>query len=503
MATQVALLLHCYQPFRNSRFVTVQPFNSRFSRNGELIPLPDGTPAKNWNKDITAQCYKPCAEAGLYSRVNFNFGPTLLHWSEQEAKDVYKLVIDSDKRSVEKYKGHGNAIAQPLNHPILPLTKTKREKDLYVKWAIKDFEKHYKRKPEGMWLPEAAVCKETLEVLHENDIKFTVLSPHTASRIKPVNGDDSTWIDIGGGRIDPSRAYKYFLDDKKEKFISLFFYDENVGKAMAFSSDGIYNCEHSFIRRLLHAKDDRREHTQLIHSSTDGETLGHHHQHALKPVIDAINLLDSDAGMMAYKMGLINYGLFLEQNPPTWEAKIFDKTAWSCFHGLKRWGAEEGGHCDCGTGDSTWRVDLRRAFDVLKEEVDNTFIDLAPNYFKSPQLALEDYISVINSPENINSFFETHLKNGADIEKAYNLLEMEKFGMFMYTSCAWFHESPNRIEPFASIISANSAVHLLKTFKPKSNIEEKFLDLLSKVNGGVDLYQNAGKINKTGLTSVA
>ena len=70
---------------------------------------------------------------------------------------------------------------------------------------MRDFEHRFKRKPEGMWLPETAVDVETLEVLAENGILYTILAPRQAKRVRRKGG--RSWKDVTGDRIDPSRAY--------------------------------------------------------------------------------------------------------------------------------------------------------------------------------------------------------------------------------------------------------------------------------------------------------
>jgi predicted glycosyl hydrolase (DUF1957 family) len=50
--------------------------------------------------------------------------------------------------------------------------------------GIKDFVYRFDRMPEGMWLSETAVDHETLDLLAEHGIKFTILGPHQAKRIR-------------------------------------------------------------------------------------------------------------------------------------------------------------------------------------------------------------------------------------------------------------------------------------------------------------------------------
>ena len=83
----------------------------------------------------------------------------------------------------------------PYHHAILPLS-SRREKRTEVRWGIADFRRRFGRAPEGMWLPETAVDEETLDVLAEAGIRFTILAPHqvdprSAARPPRANSDRS------------------------------------------------------------------------------------------------------------------------------------------------------------------------------------------------------------------------------------------------------------------------------------------------------------------------
>ena len=114
-----------------------------------------------------------------YGKMSFNYGPTLMSWLEVHAPYTYERIIRADVESAQEFSGHGNAMAQVYNHIIMPLAN-RRDKITQVVWGIEDFKYRYGRMPEGMWLAETAVNDETLEVLADNGIKFTVLSPFQA-----------------------------------------------------------------------------------------------------------------------------------------------------------------------------------------------------------------------------------------------------------------------------------------------------------------------------------
>src|SRR5580700_3617738 len=99
----------------------------------EAIELQDSAyPYHDWNERICAECYAPNAVSRLfdnqgriadlvnnYSRISFNFGPTLLSWLKDKAPKVYASILRADQMSQERYGGHGSAMAQVYNHMIL------------------------------------------------------------------------------------------------------------------------------------------------------------------------------------------------------------------------------------------------------------------------------------------------------------------------------------------------------------------------------------------------
>src|SRR5271170_1889242 len=177
---------HFYQPPRENPWL-------------ETVETQDSAaPYHDWNERITAECYAPNGASRIvnsqnqiiriinnYSRISFNFGPTLLSWLEENAPRSYKHILEADRRSQLRFGGHGSAIAQVYNHIIMPLAST-RDRITQIRWGIADFEFRFKRKPEGMWLSETAADSESLELLADNGILFTVLAPSQCARVRPL-----------------------------------------------------------------------------------------------------------------------------------------------------------------------------------------------------------------------------------------------------------------------------------------------------------------------------
>jgi alpha-amylase/alpha-mannosidase (GH57 family) len=270
---------HFYQPPRENPWL-------------EVIELQDSAaPYHDWNARITAECYAPNGAARIldgqgriraivnnYARISFNFGPTLLAWLETQAPETYQAILATDRASRERFSGHGSAMAQAYNHMIMPLA-SRRDKVTQIIWGIRDFVQRFGRQPEGMWLPETAVDLETLDLSAEHDIRFTILSPYQARRVRRIDGtaadDDTPWIEVIGGRIDPSMPYAVCLPSGRT--IAVLFYDGPIARAVAF--EGLLNRGEALAHRLLGAFSETRAHPQLAHITTDGESYGHHHRH--------------------------------------------------------------------------------------------------------------------------------------------------------------------------------------------------------------------------------
>src|SRR5919108_2035351 len=376
---------HLYQPPRENPWL-------------EAIELQDSAfPYHDWNERITAECYAPNATARIldseerivdvvnnYSRISFNFGPTLLAWMEESAPDVLAAIVEADRRSRERFSGHGSALAQSYNHTILPLSN-RRDKYTQVLWGIRDFEHRFGRQPEGLWLPECAADTETLNVLAELGIRFTILSPFQASKMRRLG--NSEWQNVNGGRIDPSRPYRVNLPSGRN--LAVFFYDVPVSKAVAFEK--LLNDGETFAHRLMDGYDDGRDWAQLMHIATDGESYGHHHPYGEMALAYALHHIETNQ-----LATLTNYGEFLERHPPTHEAEIHENSAWSCSHGVGRWHRD----CGCNSGgrpgwNQRWRQPLRDALDWLRDQVAPAYEAKAEEFFDDPWQARDEYIAVI------------------------------------------------------------------------------------------------------------
>jgi alpha-amylase/alpha-mannosidase (GH57 family) len=444
---------HFYQPPRENPWL-------------EAVEVQDSAaPFHDWNERVTAECYAPNTAARRvdhanrildvvdnFEKISFNVGPTLCAWLEREAPDVYRKIVEADRASVRARDGHGNALAQVYNHMIMPLA-TRRDKVTQVAWGLADFRARFGREPEGMWLPETAVDNETLEVLAEAGLKFTILAPSQAARIR--SGGDDTWKDVPGG-IDPSQPYRWRGAGGRE--LALFFYDGPISRAIAF--DDLLDRGERFVAGLQAAFSDEREGPQLVHVATDGESYGHHRRFGEMALAAAVRQLEAEQTAT-----LTNYGAFLATHPPTHEVEIREATSWSCAHGVERWRS----NCGCRTrGDwhQRWRAPLRASLDWLREEIDAFYEARASAWLKDPWLARDQYVDVLldRSAERLETFFARHQRVALDAAarlEVRRLLEMERNRLLMYTSCGWFFDEISSIEPVQILRYAAMAIQYL------------------------------------------
>ena len=458
-------------------------------------------PYHDWNERITAECYAPNAASRImdaedriskivknYAHISYNFGPTLLSWLEEKAPAVYREVIEADQESAQRFGGHGSAIAQAYNHMIMPLAN-RRDKYTQVIWGLWDFEHRFKRKPEGMWLPETAVDLETLEILAEKGIKYTILAPRQGSRVRKIGS--RTWKDVSGDRIDPTRAYLVRLPSRRK--INIFFYDGPISRAVAF--EGLLNNGEHFANRLLSGFSDTRDWSQLLHIATDGESYGHHHHFGEMALSYALDHIESK-GLAK----ITNYGEFLAANPPTHQAEIFENSSWSCVHGVERWrsdcGCNSGGH---GGWNQQWRAPLRAALDWLRDSLAPCFEEKGRELLKDPWAARDAYIGVVldRSEASVDLFFAKHALRSlqhSDRVTALKLLEMQRHAMLMYTSCGWFFDELSGIETVQVMHYAGRAVQLATDVFHNQELEAHFLSRLADAKSNLPEHGNAALI---------
>ena len=473
---------HFYQPPRENPWL-------------EDVELQDSAhPYHDWNDKITEECYSQNAASRIlgpdkkiiditnnYTKISFDFGPTLFFWMARHFPELYESIIEADKESSKRFSGHGPAIAQAYNHIIMPLANI-RDKYTQVVWGIYDFEHRFGRRPEGMWLPETAVDMETLGILAEHNIKFTILAPHQAKRFRKIGGKE--WINIERDKLDTTRPYLCRLPSGQT--ISLFFFHQPTARDVA---DGrILQNGEVFAKKLTLILEGNDEQAGLANIATDGETYGHHHRHTDMALAYCLHFIET------HNLARITvYGEYLEKFPPQYEVELYENSSWSCSHGVERWRSNCG--CNYGrypSGKQQWRGPLREAMDWLRDQLAAVYESKMATLVSDPWEIRNGYISVINdrSVENVDSFLSKSFGRELSFDEKIailKLLEMQRNAMLMYTSCGWFFDDICGIETVQIMNYASRAMQLAKEIDGK-DFEPGFEDILQKASTNVKTF---------------
>jgi alpha-amylase/alpha-mannosidase (GH57 family) len=419
---------HFYQPPRENPWT------------GLVDAEPSAAPEHDWNVRITKEAYEPLIP--VYPSLSFDFGPTLLDWMERQAPHVYGAVIRSD---------HGNALASPYHHIILPLA-SRRDKETEVRWGIADFQRRFGRDPAGFWLPETAVDRETLDVLAANGMQFTILAPHQVS--KPPERGWPARIELGDGRS-----------------IAVFVYDGGLSHDVAF---GPLTTDAT---RWAHAL----EHTPagaIASIAVDGETFGHHHKGGDRALAAVIQRLQR-----SHKVTLTHFAAALAAHPPQHTVELVERTSWSCVHGIERWRAA----CGCRIhhdrpSQQDWRAPLRAAIDWLAAEI-HTIYEREGRELPGGPWTFRDAAGA-SSPVNGD-------------EETARLIEMERGVLRAMTSCGWFFDDIAGLEGRQVLRYAAHAIALAGT--ESARLEAGFIEKLGDAKSNDPAAGSAVEVFKQSL----
>ncbi len=412
---------HFYQPPREDPLTKAIP------------PEPGAEPFLSWNQRIMEECYRPNAMLGNFSKISFNLGPTLAGWLNRHAPDVLERIVGDENKNFKKF-GTGNGLAQPYHHTILPLGDF-FEKSIQIAWGIKNFEYYFHHRPEGMWLPETAVDNESLSIMADQGIKFTILAPW---QIEVLTGE-------GGS---PAR-----VDLPNGKAITVFPYDSPLSSQVSFDNTSTENAER-FSERIasIRLSDDGR---RFVLIATDGELYGHHQPFRDMFLSHLLNGASTSRGITP-----IYPGLWLKDNEVRTVARIRESTSWSCHHGIERWRSE----CEC-SSNTSWKPAFTKGLRFLAGEIDRLFKEGCLNAGIDPVSAFEDYIDV----ELERTTFSQWIRNKAvgvtsveTLDQLHKLFQAQLYRQRMFTSCAWFFGNLERLEPQYALKNAAYATWLIR-----------------------------------------
>jgi len=418
---------HFYQPPRED------PLTGEIPQESGAAPYP------NWNERILSECYRPNAELGNFARISFNIGPTLYQWMSMYDPATCAKIQAQDGENVRRF-GVGNAIAQSYNHTILPLAST-RDKVTQIAWGIAEFEHRFGRKPQGMWLPETAANLETLSIMADQGIQFTILAPWQADH----------------NNLDVTEPYRIPLPGGRS--ITGFFYHQELSGGISFNPGMTINADQfassDLVSRYLGEKSQRGE-PQLLLLASDGELYGHHQPHRDLFLAHLLNGAGRRCGLTPTYPAL-----WLKEHPVRRSVSLREDTSWSCHHGLGRWL----GTCACIPGDVSWKPQLRYAIERLSTAIDDLYEQSLAGCIAEPWSLRDRYIHVmlgeIPVEELIMECAGLCLSDDK-IVQIQMLLEAQRERQRFYTSCGWFFDDFDRIEPRNILAYAAQAVRLTR-----------------------------------------
>jgi hypothetical protein len=432
MRRSLVLHAHCYQPPRADPWY------------GEIEAEPSAQPFHDWNERILHECYGPMTTAritgangrivdllNVFEYMSFDVGPTLAEWLEVEAPRVYEAMVAADARSLDRHRGHGNAIAAPYHHSILPLA-SRRDATTEVRWGIADFRRRFGRAPEGMWLPETAVDETTLDVLAAEGIRFTLVAPHQVTGLPHGH----TWG---------------ICDTPSGRSIAVFAYDGAASHAVAFGN--ALRDAASWERALVAGTRD-----PLI-LATDGETFGHHHTFGEMALASLVRSVRQGSDLR-----LANCAEILERTTTPPSVSIVPNTSWSCEHGIERWRSA----CGCRmhpdrVSSQAWRAVLRDSLDWLAGELHAIYEREGAEYFADPWAVRDAFGETAGAGDAaVLQFVRDHTpgRSAAERVRAAELLELERNALRMFTSCGWFFDDIAGLESRQVLRYAARAVEL-------------------------------------------
>jgi hypothetical protein len=455
-----------------------------------VLREPSAKPFHDWNQRIHEECYRAVVAARLLDAggrvrrfvnalewMSFDAAPTLLRWLEREAPATYHAVLDGDAVA-RRRTGHGNALATSYHHVILPLAAP-ADRRTEIRWGLADFQRRFGRKADGFWLPEAAVDMATLEALADEGIAFVVLGSGQVLDLPPRGMP-------GAVRLTDGRR------------LAVFVYDGSLSHGVSFGA--LLDDASAWAEAHLAHRDPSDP--ALSSLATDGETFGHHHVFGEMALASVIERLRLEPGT-----DVTNFAAVLAAHPPAHEIRIVAPSSWSCPHGVDRWRRD----CGCGSrdglpGGQSWRTPLRRGLEALGEELATYYQASMAGFVSDPSGTRDRFGQVVEGDEAARvAFVEAEAQRTLDDRERramLELLEMQRSALCMFTSCAWFFDALDRVEPRISLRAAGRALTLLPDEALHRRLERRLRQALAEAQDedgatGADLWRGVFEFVQT------
>jgi hypothetical protein len=287
----------------------------------------------------------------------------------------------------------------------------------------------------------------------DNGLQFTILAPWQAETAE----------------LDTSQPFRVILPGSRE--IAVFFYNQDLSTRISFDPASTVNADrflNDYVIPKFVLDGDKGKQPQLVLISSDGELYGHHQMFRDKFLAHLTNGAIKDQFI-----DLTYPALWLKKFPPNKLITIKENTSWSCHHGVLRWSGE----CNC-TPNSGWKKPFRQALDLLAKAMDDEYLKILGDRMDDPWELRHRYISVIHGTvrlEDLTNELCRWMPNERDLTKLQTLMRAQYERQRMFTSCGWFFDDYDRIEP-----KNNTAYAAQATW-------------LTRMATGVDLSEMAGE----------
>lgn len=420
----------------------------------------EATPYQNWNERINATSYWPNAEIGNFKHISFSFSEGLMKWLESDARATYDAIVAAEKESYAQHQPAGNALATAYNHIILPLAR-KRDKRTQILWGIAVFKRHFGRAPIGFWLPEVAVDMETLSLLAEAGIQYTVL---TAKQVQgETTGAGPYRVDLPGG-----------------KSIGVFKRDDGLSSEISFKIHNLGGAGLWARNSLAHA---RKNGGDLVLLATAGETFGHHFAGEEQFLFW---LLTHEAKQAGYDVTTLDQ--YFLQHPPKQKVQIEERSSWTDHPGLSHWTT---GYTDSQV-DTTWKGTLRRALDNAASDIDRVYEEMLTPHKVDPWSLRDAFLPALFAGSSADEFIAEKVPamKAAERETLKTLFQAQRLTQRMYNSYTFTDNALDGRQPRYAIACAATALTLAQQATGRDLNDRLPLDLavvtsrMTNITGG-------------------
>jgi hypothetical protein len=383
---------------------------------GQMMRDADAAPFRNRYEQVTADCYLPNAVLGNFNLMSFDFAPRLLSYLETHDTTAYSRVISADR---------GNAFATTF-HPVSLPQLSRREKMTQVRWGLKAFEAHFGRQAAGLWLPDLAVDDETLDVLAECGVEFTVLSSEQI-RVARARG-----------------AGPYRTRLKGRRGLTVFARDHALSDKVAFELNWLGGAGMFAARYLSSRPDDG-----LLLIATNGETYGHHHP---GEEMFVRYLLQQEASNAGYQV--VPLAGFLRDHPPEIVAELPGPSSWRA----------DGEDNSEDRPSASWEAPLRAALAHLADAADAIYEREVRAAGFDPWALRDGYAEVLTNRVMGLLYLAEHADRAlthADEERVLALLRAQTHRMAMFDGYAFSAGEFNSVEMRLTVAHAARAASLI------------------------------------------